>query len=85
MSAREARAIHQPSQSSPVPPDEAVLTGRGSGEDDWGTGTAATVEALKTRQSAAARRVRVEVNMVLDGVGGGCRYVLCELSRARGC
>ena len=83
---REARAIHQPNPhrpSSAVPPPGEVLTAKA---DDWGSGAAATVEALKTRQSAVARRVRREVNMVLDvGGGGGCRCVLCESLRARGC
>ena len=43
--------------------------------------------SAQTRQIAVARRVRREVNMALDGVGVGvgCRYVLCELLRARGC
>ena len=78
------RAIHQPGQppGGASPPSVVVLT-----TEVWGSGTAATIETLKTRQIAVARRVRREVNMVLDGVGVGvgCRYVLCELLRARGC
>ena len=72
---REARVIHHQGGKGPpsgeAPPPEPVVTGKAA--DDWGNGAAATVEALKTRQSAVARRVRIEVNMVLDGVGGGCR------------
>ena len=73
----EARAIHQVGKPGPesgeAPPPEPGATGKAAG--DSGSGTAATVEALKTRQSAVTRRVRREVNMVLDGVVvgvGGC-------------
>ena len=63
---RQGRAIHQPCQppGGPPPPSVTVLT-----TDDWGSGTAATIEALKTRQIAVARRVRRDVNMVLNSIG----------------
>lgn len=86
--AKEPGAIyHQGGGQRPSgedPPPGPVVTAKGADvdSDDCGSGTAATVEAVKTRQSAVARRVRREVNMVLDG---GCRYVLCELLWARGC
>ena len=79
--AKGAGAIYQPGggmgPSGEVPPPGPVVTAKGA--DDWGSGAAATVEALKTRQSAVARRVRREANMVLDDVGGERRYGLCEV------
>ena len=58
-------------ESGEAPSPEPGATGKAAG--DSGSGAAVTVEALKTRQSAVARRVRSEASMVLDGVGSGCR------------
>jgi len=53
---------------------KAEVVDAGAVDDSSGIGAAATVEALKKRQRAVARRVRDEANMVVgaDGVDGWC-------------
>lgn len=60
---------------SPPPPRSMgrVVVGAGA-DDESGMGAAATVDALKTRQSTVARRVRVEANMVCGLCGVRWRF-----------